>query len=230
MSVLGSNAASYLEPYFNGNSMGSKGTMAPPAVNDKARLDVCKKKVGDEKIPAETIRKCSNKSGKGRQCPRPAFKHFRRCEQCHMSNRRSIRRNYVSRMVIWSRDRDRAKFKWSPGEYVTRDWLAHRLETKGPNCYWCGKTDLNTRKRLNDDGLQLERLSNDLPHLKRNCVFACGYCNRRSWSKKWKEVPFHLRKPLSGVELRLTHKARITQERVCLEIHSTRFGSRPSGT
>ena len=215
MSNRGECAASYLCPGFNGNPMEIHETMAPPAVNDLARQSICEKKVDQ----------CSNKNGRGKRCPRPAWNGFRRCERCHKSNQRSLKRNFLSRMVIHNRNRDHGKgFRWAPGEYVTRDWLLARLDAQGPICYWCGKGNLDTKKRLTDNGIQLERLSNKLPHLKRNCVFACGHCNRRSWRAKWDVTPHHLRRVEGSIDPRLTHKAKVIQDRVCLEL-SSRFGS-----
>ena len=211
----GDCAASCLAPEINGDSMGFRDLDAPPAIGDIART---------LQVQSYVTRRCSNKNGRGRQCPRPAWKHWKKCRKCHEGNRTSIKRNWLSRMVIYSRDKDQRKdITWQPEEYLTKEWLGNLFNKVGATCYWCGACHLDTYNRRGAKGLQVERLSNDLPHLKRNCVFACGDCNRRSWTKKWDKVPYHLLKYNHQLDKRLSHATKVRQDRICLEIASRNF-------
>ena len=205
-------AASCLAPYLNGDSMGIHEPYAQPSISNIARIS---------QAQSHETRRCSNTNGRGNRCKRPAWKHWKKCKQCHESNQRSIKKNYISRMVIYSRDKDQRKdITWKPEEYVTKEWLGKHFAKVGATCYWCGACHLDTYNRRGAKGLQLERLSNDLPHLKRNCVFACGDCNRRSWTSKWDKIPHHLLKYNHQLDDRLSYKTKITQDRLCLEIAS----------
>ena len=201
-------AASCLFPIFNGNSMGNQKVIAKSAIANLARQS----QVG------KNVRQCSNKNGKCTRCTRPAWKNWKRCEPCFMSNRRSIKRRWMKRCVDMCILHDKVKFTWDTKDYVNEEHMKWMYKTFGRICYWCGKQNLSIENRLGNDGLQLERLNNSLPHLKRNCVFACGMCNRRSWKRGWKKEPHHLAK--IPKDPRLSHRSKVLNDMVCLEIKS----------
>ena len=123
-------------------------------------------------------------------------------------------------MVNQSKTNDRAKrseITYKPEEYITKEWLKDLYKTRN-NCYWCGAGYLSTVTRQRNHGIQIERLCIKLPHLKKNCVFACAYCNRRSWQDTWKEEPYHLRKYRYCFHPKLRRETKILQDRLCLEI------------
>ena len=206
--------ASYFLPNFNGIYHSN---IDPFAKSSIAKMD-SPPHSGDSS-------QCSNVSGRKIRCKRIALPNRKRCRLCTRSNFESLKRNFLTRMVVHSKKCDTLKgYKWKRGTYVTRAWLNHQFRKTGATCYWCGFTNLDCRTRTGANGFTLERLSNNLPHLKRNCVFACGLHNRRSWRSGFTDFPFHLRKITTCVDRQTILK----QERVCLEILSTRFGSRVS--
>ena len=212
MEHVGEIAASCLSPILNGNSMGKGETIAPPAIADSARQSQVQ----------QNVRKCANKNGRGKQCPRPAWEGFTKCKECVMANRKSLKKNWPSRMVFMSRVKDKDRgFKWNEEDYIDKHWLGGLAKERGTDCYWCGVA-CDTYDRKKNTGCTIERLSNKLPHLKRNCVFACLSCNRRSWQKNWDTEPHYMSKV--HVDSRLTHAVKIIHDRLKLDIrqHFTR--------
>ena len=203
-------AASQFLPELNGDSMGPKDPNPQPTVTITLRT-----------FSPVKFRRCSNTSGHGSRCKREALPNRKRCQNCTRSNFYSLKRNWATRMVLHSKRSDKyKKYKWEPAEYVNKQWILTMFRKTGATCYWCGATNLNIKRRTGADGLTLERLSNKLPHLKRNCVLACGQCNRQSWRENFKLPPYHLlryRYSLSPV----TRDTMITQERLCLEIRAS---------
>ena len=203
-------SASYFLPDLNGVFHSEKDPLAKPAIATSAR-----------KITGASIRRCSNRNGRGLPCKRVARMGFKRCAPCSRSSYESIKRNFLTRMIVHSKSRDVYKgFTWEPTNYVDRPWLDAMFKRTGPTCYWCGAQNLNCRTRTGADGFTLERLSNDLPHLKRNCVFACGGCNRASWRKGFNAPPFHVRKFRYSLHPDLTQSTMVTHDRMCLELQS----------
>ena len=204
-----SSAASHFLPELNGNSIGPKEPSPQPTITHIHRSS----------SPVK-FRRCSNTSGHGSRCKREALPNRKRCESCTRSNFYSLKRNWATRMVVHSKRSDKYKeFTWVPRDYVNKQWILSMYRKTGATCYWCGATNLNIDRRTGADGLTLERLCNQLPHLKRNCVLACGQCNRQSWRETFKLPPYHLLKyrySLSPV----TRDTMITQERLCLEIRA----------
>ena len=203
-------AASYFLPKLNGDSHSINDPFAKPSINSSPRART-----------GVNSRKCSNKSGRGLRCKRAAMVGYKRCMNCTRSSYESIKRNFLTRMILHSKKSDRDKgYTWEPEEYVSRPWLEGLFKKSGPTCYWCGATNLNVRHRTGADGFTLERLSNDLPHLKRNCVFSCGHHNRGSWRKGFQIPPFHILKYRYSLHPGLERETMIKQDRLCLEIQS----------
>ena len=201
-------AASYFLPQFNGISMGKNKPIAKPSIARSPRSP-----------GSVIIRKCTNRSGHGTRCTREALPNRKRCKDCTRMNLESLRRNWPTRMVLHSRRNDEKRgFEWQPGSYITKGWLRRLFKKNGPTCFWCGATNLNLVRRTAADGFTIERLCNALPHLKRNCVFACATCNRKSWHANYKMPPFHLVKYRYSLDTRLSRDTILCQERLCLEI------------
>ena len=188
-----------------------KELFAPPAIGDTniARTR-CEKKL------------CSNRSGHGTRCKRFAVEGRKRCAKCAACARRTRIIHWASAMVNQSKTSDKAKQRSSDDSYVNKLWLESLYKTHS-NCYWCGAGYLTIGNRQRNGGLQIERLNNDLPHLQRNCVFACAYCNRRSWKPNWREEPYHLRKYRYCYHPKLSRVTKIRQDMICLELRSTFF-------
>ena len=164
------------------------------------------------------FRQCSNKGGHGTRCKRPAVEGRLRCAKCMACARKTRVIHWRITMVNQSKFADRKKdFTWRPEEYITADWLKFLYETQ-PDCYWCGASYLCTKNRRHNRGRTIERLDNSLPHLKRNCVFACAWCNRRSWQPSWKIEPFHLHKYKYCVSPKLSRKTKLLHDRLVLEL------------
>ena len=188
------------------NPLNLEGSLLPPVADDGLASS------------SGEIRRCSNRGGHGTRCKRPAVKDRRKCAKCLACGRRTRVIHWEVTMVNQSKTSDRKKkFKWQPEEYITGDWLKFLYKTQ-PDCYWCGASYLCTKNRRHNRGLTIERLDNRLPHLKRNCVFACAWCNRRSWHRNWKIVPYHLRKYRYCVNPKLSRKTKLVHDRLILEL------------
>ena len=68
---------------------------------------------------------------------------------------------------------DRAKgFKWDPAAYVTREWVADKLRSQRYSCWACSEPlDLDW---------SIDRIANELPHLKENSAISCRACQHAS--------------------------------------------------
>ena len=170
-------------------------------------------------ISSGDYQQCTARGGHGKRCILKAQPGRKRCEKCSRMNRESLRRNWPTRMVLCSRRDDLKRgFVWNESEYITKEWLKGLYRKRGAVCYWCGARHLNVVNRRGADGLSIERLENRLPHLKRNCVFACSDCNRRSWRSKFMMYPYHILKYRYSVDVRLSRETMIRQDRISLEI------------
>ena len=83
-------------------------------------------------------------------------------------------------MVYDSRRSDaRRMYDVDDPDYITGEWVLEQRELQGNRCYYCDRL-MQVERRTAYDGLQVERLTESLPHLQSICVLACGDCNRRS--------------------------------------------------
>jgi len=65
---------------------------------------------------------------------------------------------------------DRLKgFKWEEKDYITKEWIENELILCNYQCSICNE---------NLYCPSVDRISNDIPHLKNNCKMACSYCNK----------------------------------------------------
>ena len=64
---------------------------------------------------------------------------------------------------------DRAKgFVWDPAAYVAREWVADKLRSQRYSCWACSEPlDLD---------FSIDRVANEMPHLKENCRISCRTC------------------------------------------------------
>ena len=133
---------------------------------------------------------CNTKSGRNSwRCKRVRDPGHKYCFQCHTAVYASGRRRWSNHMVYDSQssDRDRGYPIDSP-DYITADWVVEQTKKQNMKCYYCAKT-MQIERRTAPDGLQVERLTECLPHLKSICVMACGDCNRRSRSGNFCPYP-----------------------------------------
>ena len=68
---------------------------------------------------------------------------------------------------------------YDPQDYIDEDFLNYVWNDQGRCCYHCNcemTLDFNTNIR-NPTQISVQRLDNDLPHLKSNCVLSCLSCN-----------------------------------------------------
>ena len=84
--------------------------------------------------------------------------------------------------------------------YIDTEYLFGLQNKQQNRCYYCAQGMSWIERRKNLLGLTLERLDNNLPHYKTNCVLACKQCNSKKYSrdlgllkryfKKWKQRTF----------------------------------------
>jgi len=68
---------------------------------------------------------------------------------------------------------------YDPKDYIDEDFLHYVWNDQSQQCYHCNcemTLDFNTQKR-NPTQISIQRLNNDLPHIKINCVLSCLTCN-----------------------------------------------------
>ena len=64
-------------------------------------------------------------------------------------------------------------------DYIDEPYLNYLWSNQDQRCYHCGcemTLDFNATTR-NPNQISIQRLNNDLPHIKTNCVLACFACN-----------------------------------------------------
>ena len=91
--------------------------------------------------------------------------------------------NWPQVCVKFSKIADHNKMRlWNEDEYVTVEFLLAQYDKQEGYCFYRhpeGPLKMQTRCRQASDGLTIERLNNDLPHTKENCVLSCFDCNVR---------------------------------------------------
>ena len=68
------------------------------------------------------------------------------------------------------------KFKYEEKDYVTKDWVNEKLKKQRFQCAFCHKAI--------DDNFSIDRINNDKPHVKYNCVISCQKCQGMSCHRK----------------------------------------------
>jgi hypothetical protein len=101
-----------------------------------------------------------------------------------------LRRNVV-RASRYHDKRDRAHWHVDCGDYLKAADLSDMLEEQDGQCIYCD-VKLEYGEGVNrvrtPTGLTVERLLNEYPHYRSNCVLACRWCNNtRSATYTWQE-------------------------------------------
>jgi hypothetical protein len=110
------------------------------------------------------------------------------------SKRRYHQRNWRHSVVRASRShdkRDRPQWKTTCSEYLKATDLDAMIEEQNGECIYCD-VDLEYGEGVDRNrdpaGLTVERLLNEYPHYKSNCVLACWRCNNaRRATYTWQE-------------------------------------------
>ena len=82
----------------------------------------------------------------------------------------------------------RRGFDITDSDYIDGDWVLRQRELQDNRCYYCDRK-MQIKRRNTFDGLQAERLTESLGHLKSTCVLACGNCNWRSYNRQFCPYP-----------------------------------------
>ena len=129
-----------------------------------------------------------------------ATDNYKSCQECRDKGKKYYRKNKLKtleRMRVYhsslhvkcviavrhSKIRDRklfnVEFLISNGDYINADWIIDKYHKQKGRCFYpnCGFQPMQFENRNKYNGLTIERLDNDLPHTKDNCVIACRNCN-----------------------------------------------------
>ena len=190
--------ASDLVTEFNGDSMGINGYTAPPSNDKNGALAVLNPVMEDLQeylrkhhiwMEIKVHRLCNNTGRNNWRCKRVREGDFKYCAKCRKSVYASGKRRWNHHVVYDSKSSDRNRgFGVDDPDYITPEWVLEQRKVQGNRCYYCEK-EMQTRMRTAGDGLQPERLTESLPHLKAICVLACGDCNRRSHYRRFCPYP-----------------------------------------
>ena len=143
---------------------------------------------------------CSNTDSKGWRCKRSREEGFRYCAKCRKSSNDSTKRRWANHVVYDSKRSDtKRRYCIDDEDYITADWVLKQRERQNNLCYYCDQ-EMQIERRTAYNGLQAERLTEALAHLKGICVLACGNCNRRSHYSRFCPYPIGKAREL-GYEL-----------------------------
>jgi hypothetical protein len=74
-----------------------------------------------------------------------------------------------------SKDSDKKKNRYDENNYIDYEFCKELVQESGKFCYYC---DIELQYfEYNDTLATIERLDNDIGHIKENCVIACRSCN-----------------------------------------------------
>ena len=188
--------ATCLATESDGDLMGNQLPTTSQSIDLKREGTVCV--IGKDWVLIKK-RRCSNANISKKvpwRCNRPAQDNRQRCELCARSAIKSNRKNWMRRAIQNCKDKDSKKAwneAWEQEDYINIPWLKKYLKKNDLNCFWCGrKCQLDNRQA--NTGLQVERLNNDLPHVRYNCVLCCGLCNRQSHYASFDRIPHNYNK------------------------------------
>jgi hypothetical protein len=101
-------------------------------------------------------------------------------EHIKQVNRAWVTLHWARRMVSHSRASDKLYNRVaSPTDAYIDPGYLHRLRAQQHNrCAWC-TDDMQEFNRKRADGLTIQRLDNNKPHIMANCLLACHACNVR---------------------------------------------------
>ena len=202
--------ASDLVTQFNGDSMEINGYTAPPSNDQNGGLATVLNPVMSElqallkkhhiglEIKAHAL--CCNTGGNNWRCKRRREGKHRFCAPCRRSSYKSGKRRWNHHVIYDSKRSDaRRGFDVDDPDFITPEWVLEQREKQKNKCYYCAR-EMQIKRRTAFDGLQPERLTESLPHLKSICVLACGDCNRRSHYSRFCPYPIAQAREL-GFEL-----------------------------
>src|SRR6185369_17760331 len=96
-------------------------------------------------------------------------------------DKRKHARNWASHMVRSAKLNDAKHHRpYNIEDYITVEYLRATLETQKSDCIYCnmkmvyGEGVNRTKERM---GLTVQRMDNDIAHIRANCVLACRRCN-----------------------------------------------------
>ena len=204
------NPASDLLPKLNGNSMEINGYTAPPSNDENGALASVVSPIMSElqtllkqhhiEIEIKAHHLCSNTGKNNWRCKNRREGNYKWCAKCRNSSYKSGKRRWHHHVVYDSKRSDtRRGYDIDNPDYITAKWVLEQRERQKNKCYYCDR-EMQIKRRTAFDGLQPERLTECLPHLRAICVLACGDCNRRSHYSRFCPYPIAQAKAL-GLEL-----------------------------
>ena len=191
--------ASDLVTELNADSMEIDGYMVPPSTTDNGALATVISPIMSElqailkqhhiALDIKAHRLCCNTGRNNWKCKRRREGNYRYCAKCRKSIYDSGKRRWHHHVVYDSKRSDaRRGFDVDDPDYITAEWVLKQREKQDNKCYYCAR-EMQIKRRTAFDGLQPERLTESLPHLKSICVLACGDCNRRSHYSRFCPYP-----------------------------------------
>ena len=191
--------ASDLVTELNGESMEINGYMVPPSTTENGALATVLNPVMSElqsllknhhiELDITAYQLCCNTGRNNWRCKRRREGKYRYCAQCRKSVYDSGKRRWHHHVIYDSKRSDaRRGFDVDDPDYITAEWVLEQREKQENKCYYCNR-EMQIKRRTAFDGLQPERLTECLPHLKSTCVLACGDCNRRSHYSRFCPYP-----------------------------------------
>ena len=191
-------------------SMGINGYTAPPSNAKNGQMATVLNPVMSElqallkkhhiEIEITPHRLCCNTGRNKWRCKRRREEPYRYCYKCRKSVYDSGKRRWNHHVIYDSKRSDaRRRFDVDDPDFITAEWVLEQRERQDNKCYYCDR-EMQINRRTAFDGLQPERLTESLPHLKSICVLACGDCNRRSHYSRFCPYPIKQAR-LLGFEL-----------------------------
>tara|TARA_R110000803_G_scaffold186633_1_gene248996 strand:- start:268 stop:894 length:627 start_codon:yes stop_codon:yes gene_type:complete len=136
----------------------------------------CKKCKGDGICEHNRMRTCCRDCCGGSVCDHDKIRS--RCKDCMTTEQKIefIQKN----MIRSSRNSDKKKDRYDANNFIDKPFLEGLFEDSA-GCHYCS-IDFTYNKRI-DTLVSIERLDNNIGHIKSNCVLACCKCNN-SHTKK----------------------------------------------
>jgi len=102
----------------------------------------------------------------------------------HAADKKSTQKNWAKKMVKSAKHADQKAnrtYDATDGSYIDVDFLKSQLEQQQALCIYCHEAMIYGIgvDRRSPSGLTVQRIDNNIAHLKTNCVLACFQCNVR---------------------------------------------------
>ena len=101
--------------------------------------------------------------------------------QCKKCQKLSNQINVFQRIVRDSKSADKRYNRTSELDYIDEQRISDLLVMQENQCYYCEDHMVfgaGIDRSKDPNGLTLERVDNDLPHIIENCILACSSCNK----------------------------------------------------